>query len=125
MCACVAGSKRFLNGASGRARSAPGLVVSKAGFNFGVPCKETSVRAGHRPALGKETQMTSNTPVPIGPANAAEADDEKTSVDSAEADRLASQGEDTSTVEQRDGDEATDSADADYEASMGKNPETD
>jgi hypothetical protein len=69
--------------------------------------------------------MSSNTPVPIGPANSAAVDDEKSSVDSAEADRLASQGEDTSTVEQPDGEDATDSADADYEASMGKNPETD
>ena len=68
--------------------------------------------------------MTSNTPVPIGPANDAEADNEKTSVDSAEADRLASQGEDTSTVEQRDGEDVTDSADADYEASMGEDSET-
>jgi hypothetical protein len=49
--------------------------------------------------------MTSNTPVPIGPANSVEADEEKTSVDSVEADRLASQGEDTSTVEQRDSEE--------------------
>jgi hypothetical protein len=69
--------------------------------------------------------MTSNTPVPIGPANSAEADDEKTSVDSAEADRLASQGEDPSTVEQGDGEQAEEGTDADYEASMGKDPETD
>jgi hypothetical protein len=69
--------------------------------------------------------MTSNTPVPIGPANSVEADEEKTSVDSVEADRLASQGEDTSTAEQRDSEETKEGADADYEASMGKDPETD
>jgi hypothetical protein len=94
-------------------------------FNSSITCNETTVHAGRPPAQAREPQMTSNTPVPIGPANSAEADDEKASVDSAEADRLASQGEDTSTVEQRDGEEETDSADADYDASMGKEPETD
>jgi hypothetical protein len=69
--------------------------------------------------------MTSNTPVPIAATLSTEEADKKPSVDSAEADRLASQGEDTSAVEQRDGEDDTDSADADYEASMGKNPETD
>jgi hypothetical protein len=69
--------------------------------------------------------MGSNTPVPIAATISTEEADEKTSVDSAEADRLASQGEDTSTVEERDGEDETDSADADYEASMGKNPDTD
>jgi hypothetical protein len=70
--------------------------------------------------------MSTSTPPPIVPAIGADpTDDEDTTVDSADADRLASQGEDTSTVEQQDGEDETNSADADYEASMGKNPETD
>jgi hypothetical protein len=70
--------------------------------------------------------MSSSTPPPIvAPIGAEPADDENATVDSAEADRLASQGEHTSAVEQQDGEDETNSADADYEASMGKNPETD
>jgi hypothetical protein len=69
---------------------------------------------------------TSTTPPPIVPAIETDpTEDENASVDSAAADRLASEGEDTSTVEQQDGEDETNSADADYEASMGKNPETD
>jgi hypothetical protein len=70
--------------------------------------------------------MSTSTPPPIVPAITADpADDKDATVDSAEADRLASEGEDTSTVEQQDAEDAANSADADYEASMGKNPETD
>jgi len=70
--------------------------------------------------------MSTSTPPPIVPAIGVDpADDENATVDSAEADRLASEGEDTSTVEQQDGENETNSADADYDASMGKNPETD
>jgi hypothetical protein len=54
-------------------------------FNSSITCNETTVHAGRPPAQAREPQMTSNTPVPIGPANSAEADSEKASVDSAEA----------------------------------------
>jgi hypothetical protein len=69
--------------------------------------------------------MSSTTPSPSVPPIVTDPGDEDTAVDSAEADRLASQGEDTSVVEQQDGENETNSADADYEASMGQNPETD
>jgi hypothetical protein len=70
--------------------------------------------------------MSSQVPPPIvgGPLDPAN-EDENVSVDSADADRLASQGKDTSTIEQQDGEDEVNSADADYEASLGKNPETD
>jgi hypothetical protein len=74
----------------------------------------------------KEEQMSSSTPPAIVAPIVTEPDEEENAtVDSADADRLASQGEDTSTVEQQDGENETNSADADYEAAMGDNPETD
>ncbi len=70
--------------------------------------------------------MSSTTPPPIVPRDDATDDGPVDSpVDSADADRLAAQGEDPSTIEQNDGEDETNSADADYEASMGQNPETD
>lgn len=68
--------------------------------------------------------MSTSTPPPfVPPAGAVPVDDENAPVDSAEADRLAAQGEDIPTVEGQDGEDATNSADADYQASMGEDPE--
>ena len=72
--------------------------------------------------------MSSTNPAAVAAevaAERAEDENENVTVDSAEADRMASKGEDTSTVEQQDGENETSSADADYEASMGKDSETD
>jgi hypothetical protein len=69
--------------------------------------------------------MSNSTPPPVVAPFGADPVDQNAPLDSAEADRLASQGEDTSAVEQQDGENATNSAAADHEAAMGHNPETD
>jgi hypothetical protein len=52
-------------------------------------------------------------------------DDDSGAVDSAEADRLASQGEDPEAVEAEEAEHKTTSADADWAASRGADPQTD
>jgi hypothetical protein len=65
------------------------------------------------------------TSTPIPPAAVPPDDDSKPPVDSAEADRLAAEGEDPAVVEGQEAEQQPSSADADYEASMGEEREND